>query len=176
MEITRDSIIENDQQLRRRLHWLMKTYDQDVLAEEFIAGREVASFLFHSYNKKVYSVERVFTNGERQNKYNFLDFDLVWKADIKEYFKRVQYKKYYDPLLSALVKKAFEVVKMDDYGKFDVRVDQRGNYYFIDSNPSCYFAPPEMFSDLTIAMKMHGVPFSVLLKRLLLNTMREWAE
>ena len=31
------------------------------------------------------------------------------------------------------VKKAFEITKMDDYGKFDVRLDSSGRYFFIDS-------------------------------------------
>lgn len=174
LEISKDSIVENDQQLRRRLHWLMKTYDQDILVEEFISGREIAAFLFHAYNKKVYAVERVFENGARKNKYNFMDYDLVWKTDIKDFFKKITYVKYNNALLSEMVKKAFEVVKMDDYGKFDLRVDRLGNFYFIDSNPNCYFGPPEVFCDLTIVMKMYGISFPVLLKRLLQNTMREW--
>ena len=174
LEMTRESIVENDQQLRRRLHWLMKTYDQDILVEEFIEGREFAAFVFQAYNRKVYAVERVFKAGTRKAKYDFLDFDLVWKADEKTYFDRIGYQKYHDPLLSALVKKAFEVVKMEDYGKFDIRLDRQGCYYFIDSNPNCYFAPPELFSDIAITMKMHGVPFKTLLKKMLINTMREW--
>lgn len=174
LAMTKDSIVESDDKLRRRLHWLMKTYDQDVLAEEFIEGREFAAFVFQSYNKKTYAIERVFSDGARKEKYNFLDFDLVWKADEKTYYDRIGYKKYRDPLLAELVKKAFAVVNMEDYGKFDVRLDRQGRYYFIDSNPNCYFAPPESFSDIAVAMKMYGVSFKTLLKKMLINTMREW--
>jgi hypothetical protein len=65
---------------------------------------------------------------------------------------------------------------MDDYGKFDIRMDRMGNYYIIDANANCYFAPPESKDDpeITMTMKMYGVPFKVLLKRLIQNTMREW--
>ncbi|PIP52088.1 hypothetical protein COX09_03470 [Candidatus Beckwithbacteria bacterium CG23_combo_of_CG06-09_8_20_14_all_47_9] len=175
LEITRDSIIENDRQLRRRLHWLMKTYDQDVLVEEFIEGREFAAFVFQAYNKKVYAIERVFADGQRQKKYNFLDFDLIWRGKEEDYFNQVRHQKYHDRLLDALVKKAFEIVKMDDYGKFDLRMDRLGNYYFIDSNPNCHFAPPHHFCDMTETMEKYGVPFRVLLKKMLINTMREWS-
>jgi D-alanine-D-alanine ligase len=175
LEITRESIIETDRQLRSRLHWLMKTYDQDVLAEEFIEGREFAAFVFQAYNRKVYTIERVFSDGTRKNKYNFLDFDLVWKAKPEDYFNRVGQRKYHDPLLSELVRKAFLVVNMDDYGKFDIRLDRQGKYYFIDSNPNCYFAPPKLYCDLTMTLKLYGVSFRTLLKKLLINTMREWS-
>lgn len=174
VEIGRQAIAENERELRHRLHWLMKTYDQDVLAEEFIEGREIAAFLFHAYNKKVYAIERVFLDGQRGNRYQMMDFDLVWKESESDYYRRVRHEKYHDPLLAALVKKAFEVVKMDDYGKFDLRLDRLGNYYFIDSNANCQFAPPERFCDMTMTLKMYGVHFPLLLKRMLQNTMREW--
>lgn len=175
LEMTRDSIVESDRQLRRRLHWLMKTYDQDILAEEFIEGREFSSFVFQAYNRKVYTIERVFCDGAKKEKYNFLDFDLVWKATETDYFKRIGYRKYRDPLLTDLVRRAFAVVNMEDYGKFDIRLDRHGRYFFIDSNPNCYFAPPELLSDIAYTMKMYGVQFKQLLKRMLQNTMREWA-
>lgn len=170
VEITKDSIIENESALRKRLKYLMKTYDDDILAEEFIDGREFQAFIFHSFNKKVYLVERNLPEGDE---HRFLDFHTVWRAD-DDYDKTIKLKKYKDPLLTALVKKAFSVVKMDDYGKFDIRLDRHGKYYFIDSNPNCYFAPPSMFSEISMTMKLYGVPFKVLLKRLLQNTMREW--
>ena len=52
VEIKRESVVENEQQLRKRLKYLLKTYYQDVLVSEFIDGREFASFIFHSYNKR----------------------------------------------------------------------------------------------------------------------------
>lgn len=170
VEITKDSIIHDAVSLRKRLRYLMKTYDQDILAEEFIEGREIGAFIFQSYNKKVYMVERELPQDENR----ILDFHTVWETPNEIYKDVMKLKKYHDPLLSALVKKAFSVVKMDDYGKFDIRMDKYGNYFFIDSNPNCYFAPPHMFSEITMTMKMYGVPFRVLLKRLLQNTMREW--
>lgn len=170
VEITKDSIVDNPIALRKRLNYLIKTYEQDILVQEYIEGGEVAAFIFQSYNKKVYLVERDLPPGDKR----FMDFDTVWNTSNDDYHKIVKLKKYHDPILTAYVKKAFTVVKMDDYGKFDIRIDRYGKYYFIDSNPNCYFAPPNMGCDITQTMKMYGVPFRVLLKRLLQNTMREW--
>lgn len=173
LEITREAIVENEKELHKRLKFLITTYEQDVLAEEFIEGREIAAFIFHSYNKKVYFAEKVLSHAKGQ-KYQILDFDTAWlKLDQADNYV-ANFAKFRDPLLTQLVKKAFEVVKMDDYGKFDIRMDRFGKYYFIDSNPNCEFAPPENLSEITTTMKMYGVPFPTLLKRLLQNTMREW--
>jgi len=175
VEIKLESVVENEVELRKRLRYLLKTYEQDVLVSEFIDGREFASFLFHSYNKKVYSVERVI-NLPGNPKHQFMDYDLVWETTGKEYADRLRRVKHHDPILEAFVKKAFNVMRMDDYGKFDIRMDRSGNYYFIDANANCHFAPPESFCDCEIShvMEMYGMPFRVLLKRLLQNTMREW--
>ena len=59
IEIKQESVVENEEALRKRLRYLLRTYQQDVLVSEFIDGREFASFLFQSYNRQVYTVERV---------------------------------------------------------------------------------------------------------------------
>lgn len=173
VEIKRESIAENEVQLRRRARYLMKTYGQDVLVSEFIDGREFASFVVQSYNKKVYTMERIIHLPKNKTRHQFLDYDLVWKAGGK-YDKYVKHRIYRNQLLDAMVKKSFQVCRMDDYGKFDIRMDRLGNYYFIDANANCHFAPSAQDCDFSMAMKMHGVPFSLLLKRMLQNTMREW--
>ena len=83
------------------------------------------------------------------------------------------YQKYEDPILKEYVKKAFDVNKMYDYGKFDVRLDQSGRYFFIDSNCNPAFAPKEAAVAISTILDMYGVKFSEILKRLLLNTMRD---
>jgi D-alanine-D-alanine ligase len=170
--ITADSVVENEKELRARVRFLLKTFDEDVLVTEFIDGREFAAFIFQSYNRKVYLLERKFLRPTK-NGHRFLDFDTAWLTDGNEYDRRISSLKYNDRLLAALAKKAFVVTKMDDYGKFDIRRDRMGNYYFIDANCNCHFAPPDI-SEFAQTMKMYGVPFTKLLKRLLQNTMREW--
>lgn len=170
--ITADAVADNEKELKQRLRYLLKTYNQDVLVSEFIDGREFAAFVFQAYNRKVYAIERKFSRPVK-NGHWFLDFDTVWKDSDEEYEAKVDSVKYHDRLLEALVKKAFQVTKMDDYGKFDVRMDRKGKYYLIDANCNCHFAPPDR-SEFAMTMKMHGVPFRILLKKLLQNTMREW--
>jgi D-alanine-D-alanine ligase len=53
VEITKDAVSENEKHLRDRLKHLIKTYDQSILVEEFIVGREVTGILLEGLNKKV---------------------------------------------------------------------------------------------------------------------------
>jgi D-alanine-D-alanine ligase len=168
VEITRDAVSENDKHLRERVRYLSQTYKQPVLVEEFISGREVTAILLEGMNKKVYLAEKVFTHATE--KYVILTFEDQWLSKKDAAF---HYTKYDDPLLKDYVKKAFDVTNMYDYGKFDIRLDQSGRYYFIDTNCNPAFGPKELDLALSVILDLYGISFYEILKRLILNTMRD---
>ncbi len=168
VEITRKyAVSENEKDLRSRLKFLMQTYEQPVVVEEFIVGREISAFLLWGVKRKVYMSENIFE--KPQGKYVFADFETQWLE--KE--SHITNQKYEDPVLRELVKKAFEVTRMADYGKFDIRIDGAGRYYFIDSNSNPFFGPKEIDCPMASVLEMYGVTFTEILKRLLSNTMRD---
>jgi len=169
VEITKDSISENEKHLRERLKYLIKTYNQPIVVEEFIVGQEITALLFEGFNKKVYLAEKIIK--KNTGKYRFASFELQWLD--KE--QNISYRKFDDPLLREYIKKAFEITKMSDYGKFDVQVDSSGRYYFLDSNSNPAFGPIENDCAMGYMMEMYEIPFLDVLKRLLLNTMRDAA-
>lgn len=170
VEITKDAISENERHLRERLRYLIQTYKQPVLVEEFIVGREFTAILLEGMNKKVYMAEKVFPPTEE--KYVFTTFEDQWILEGSAVFR---YEKYDDPLLKEYVKRGFEIAKMYDYGKFDVRMDQSGRYFFIDTNCNPAFGPKELDIALSVILDLYGISFYEILKRLLLNTVRDAA-
>jgi D-alanine-D-alanine ligase len=168
VEITRDAISENEKHLRERLRYLIQTYKQPVLAEEFIVGREITAILLEGMNKKVYLAEKIFM--DTSDKYTFTTFEDQWFLPGEAVH---QYQKYEDPILKEYIKKAFDVAKMYDYGKFDVRLDQSGRYFFIDTNCNPAFGPKELDVALSVILDLYGISFYEILKRLLLNTVRD---
>lgn len=169
VEINRNAVSENEKHLRERLKFLIGTYKQPVLVEEFIAGREMTAILLQGLNTKVYLAEKVFTKPEE--KYVFATFEDQWLESEEEAF---HYQKYQDPLLQEYVKKAFEVAKMSDYGKFDIRIDASGRYFFIDANSNPAFGPKEAECAIANILDLYGVSFEQILERLLLNTVRDF--
>ena len=167
VEITKDAVSETEKHLRERLRFLINTYKQPVLLEEFIVGKEVTAILLEGLNKKVYLAEKVFH--KQDERFIFATFEDQWTEGGAGF----HYEKYQDPVLVEYVKRAFDVSRMSDYGKFDIRIDQSNRYYFIDSNSNPAFGPKE--SDCAIAniLSLHGIDFTEILKRLLLNTMRD---
>lgn len=170
VEITRDAISENERHLRERVKFLIKTYEQAVLVEEFIVGREITAILLEGLNKKVYCAEKVFTNGE--SKYKFATFDIQWTQHDQNTF---YYQKYQENQLKEYVKKAFEIALMADYAKFDIRLDSSGRYFFIDANSNPAFGPKELSCALATILDLYDISFLEILKRLVINTMRDAA-
>ncbi len=168
VEITKDAVSENEKHLRNRLKYLIKTYEQPVLVEEFIVGREVTAFLLEGLKKKVYLSERIFH--ESENKYTFATFETQW---LDRDDKLSHYERYKDQVLVEYVKKAFEITRMADYGKFDIRVDSSGRYFFLDSNTNPYFGPIEMGADISYVLNLYDIPFLEILERVVINTMYE---
>jgi len=167
VEITKNAVSETEKHLRERVKFLIETYNQPVLVEEFIVGRELTAMLLEGLNKKVYVGEKVFPKKRQKDKYLFAAFEDQWEKDT------FHYQKYHDPLLRDYVKKAFEITDMADYAKFDIRLDSSGRYYFIDSNSNPAFGPKELDCALANILDLYDINFTEILKRLLLNTIRD---
>lgn len=164
VEITKDAVSDNEKHLRERMKSLINTYKQPVLVEEFIAGREITAIVLEGLNRKVYLAEKIFK--EENNPNQIASFEYQWTEE-------ANYQKFEDPYLADLVKKAFDVLRMSDYGKFDIRMDQSNRYYFIDSNSNPAFGPKELDCAIANILGLYGIDFTEILKRLLLNTMRD---
>lgn len=166
VELTKDAVSETEKHLRSRIKQLIDTYDQAVLVEEFIVGQEVTAYMLVGLNKKVYLGEKIFKN--QDDKFIFADFETQWLDHSPD---TITYQKFIDPVLTEHVKKAFDVLKMDDYGKFDVRIDAAGRYHFIDSNSNPFFGPKEIESPMANVLDLYGITFNGILRRLMLNTL-----
>ncbi len=167
VEITDDAVSENEKQLRKRLRRLISIYKQPILVEEFICGREITAIVLQEKKKKkVYLAEKIFKNTDK--KYQFLTFEDQWLTEMNAAF---HYVKFDDPLLKEYVKMAFNVTKMTGYAKFDVRLDQSGRYFFIDSNCNPALGPKELDVALSVILDLHGIGFEETIKRLIVSAM-----
>ena len=158
-----NSICKNEKELRAKLKDLITVYKQPVLIDEFIAGIEVTASVLDGLNTKVYAVQRKVGEGIE----DVVTFDKKWKD-----YLDMTYVKYEDPILKEYVKEAFDLLKMSDYARIDIRIDAAGRYYFIDPNCNPFFGPPrETHATYSVILDMYGVSFEETLKRMFINTL-----
>lgn len=163
--VSENSICYNERELRIKLRELITTYKQPVLIDEFIAGIEVTAAVLEGSNLKVYSAQRKVEGGKE----DVVTFDKKWND-----YLDLTYTKYEDPVLKIFVKSAFDLLKMSDYARIDIRIDAAGRYYFIDPNANPFFGPPkETHSTYSMILDMYGVSFEETLKRIFQNTLQD---
>jgi D-alanine-D-alanine ligase len=167
VEITRDAVSEDEKHLRKRLRRLIRTYKQPVLVEEFISGREMTAIVLQADRKQVYLAEKVFAHPDEP--YVFLTFEDQWLTEAESAF---HYRDYADPILNTHVKKAFAVMRMAGYAKFDVRMDQSGRYFFVDCNSNPELGPKEHDVAISVILDLHGVPFEEVMRQIVLSPLR----
>ncbi len=160
--ISENNICENEKQLRCKIKELIEKFKQPVLVDEFIAGIEVTSAVLESINTKVYSVQRR-TGGETRE--DVMTFDKKWKN-----WDNIIYEKYESDKVKEIAKRTFDILKMSDYARIDLRIDASNRIYVIDPNANPFFGPPkETHATYSIVLDMYGVDFLETLKRIFIS-------
>jgi D-alanine-D-alanine ligase len=166
--INSDSICVNEKQLKARIEMLMDLYHQPILIEEFIMGREITVIVLEGVNIKVYAAEKIL-NPELDNPYKIVTFDWNWNSQFEN---AITYKKYDLPgAVKDQIKTAFDVLKMEDYAKFDLRLDLSGRHYFIDANANPALGPENCA--ISSILDLYDISFEEILRRLIQNTLSE---
>jgi D-alanine-D-alanine ligase len=163
--VTPDSIVRRRVDLETVCRNLLKAFEQPVLVEQFLPGREftvgivgtgpeaavlgtMEVLLLENAEAEVYS----YTNKERCE-------ELVA-------YRRVEAQS--DPVVrraEAIVLEAWRVLGCRDGGRADVRCDARGAPQFMEVNPLAGLHPQH--SDLPILCSQLGIPYVQLIERIL---------
>jgi len=169
VDINQDALSLDEKALRKRLRYLIKTYDDDVLVEEFVVGREFSAILFDGLHKKIYMGEKIFEGKWVNEKYKFATFDAVWGNGVDSF----HYKKYNpEAMMKKHIRTAYEVLKIEDYAKFDIIKTKNGKYFFIDSNPNTALGPHALECEIGTIMGLHHISFEQILSRLIKKTLK----
>lgn len=161
--ISEKAISENKRHLRARIKYLMATYGQGVLVEEFIVGRELTAYVLEGRGREVFVAEKKF--GQNKKKYKIASYEANWgESDDFLYQKISGLAK-----LEKDARRAFSALKMNDYAKFDIRLDQKNNYYFIDCNANPAFGPIESECAISRVLKEYKISFEQIIKKIIAN-------
>lgn len=166
--LDQNSVVTNEKELRDRLKFIINTYQQPALVEEFIEdSRELTGVVLEAKQTvKVFLSERSFSAPEGQ--FKLLTFETKWATDVGleepvEYLAFNGDEKIIRNIKEDL-RKAFEILKMDDLGRFDVILDKYNNHYIVDSNANPSLGPE---SSVARTAQVNGQKFTTILLNIL---------
>jgi D-alanine-D-alanine ligase len=165
--ISKDSLVRNEDQLKERINYLHGTFSTDVIAEQYIEGREIyVGVLGNSRLKILPPWELILKNDSSDTP--IATSKLKWDV---EYQKKVglitRAAKLTDKEINnfrKITKEIYTALKLSGYARIDFRFNGDGDIYLLEANPNPFLAKDE---DLADSAKFDGIKYPELLNEII---------
>jgi D-alanine-D-alanine ligase len=136
--ITRDSVVDNAQQLKDRVQYVLDTWKGPALAEDFIDGMEFNISVWGNHNPTVLPLAAIDYAVFDDYHDRLCSFDAKWNPESEAYrLTGVICPAPVDPVLKRRIERtavrAYQALRLRDYGRIDMRV-RNGVPYVLDVN------------------------------------------
>ncbi len=175
--ISRASFVENDEQFRERVAFIHEKHNSDVIAEEYIPGRELYGSVIGNRRLHVFPPRELLFKDVPPNEPRIATFKAKWD---EEYRKRWGLENQFASDLSPEVvqqleeccKRIYRMLTIDGYARIDLRLSPENKLYFIEANPNPILAADEDFAQ---SAAKAGLPYPQLIDRIIrLAFNRQW--
>jgi D-alanine-D-alanine ligase len=174
--ITNKAIVRNEKELRARVGYIIRVYNQPALVEEYIEGRELAvGILGNNGSSRVLPIfEHEFP--ENRMDYKILNYDSKWDNDSEGYNNIYEVcpaplPKYLEAKIRKIALDVHRLLDVKDYGRVDIRLSNDGIPYVLEMNPN-----PGISADcqIPIASEEIGMNYHELINEILKNAMKRY--
>jgi D-alanine-D-alanine ligase len=144
--ITNDSVVNNEEELRSRVGYILRTYDQPALVEEFIDGKEITVGVLGNGRTALVlpPSEVLFQNWAEENK--VYSYEAKWLKETDSW-KNVsvacpaELPKYQEYRIKRIALQVYDILGCRDYGRIDFRLSKEGVPYVLELNPNPGISP-----------------------------------
>ena len=172
--ISQASFVETDEEFRERVAFIHEKHDADVIAEEYIAGRELYVSLMGNLRLSVFPIRELIFREVPPDEPKIATYRAKWD---EEYRKRWGLKNRFaqglDPALVAHIeqtcKRIYRLLTIDGYARIDLRLTAANEIYFIEANPNPILAADE---DFALSADQAGLPYPQLIDRIIRHGMK----
>ncbi|MCS7160170.1 MAG: hypothetical protein RMJ19_06835 [Gemmatales bacterium] len=137
--LERESIVYNKTQLRRRVSYILRQFNQPALVQRFLTGREFNVGLVGGHRLRVLPLAEVDYSQLPPNIPPIMSYAAKWLENTEEYQKiSVICPASVEPALQQeinhIAMRAFRCIGGWGYGRVDVRLDENGRPHILDVN------------------------------------------
>ena len=136
--ISEYSVVNNSDEFKKQLDFLSNTYKQDIIAEEYIEGRELNVAILGT---TVLPISEIDFTGLPENLPKIVTYESKWFAE-SIYYEHTKPKcpadldKKLKKKITTIALEAFNALSCRDYARVDIRLDKSGRPYVIEVNPN----------------------------------------
>lgn len=144
--LSESSRVGSPEELRAQARWVIETYHQPALVEEFIRGSEFTVAVIGNEEAQAYPVVRIQLDGRNELGDLFYTFSRI--ASGAKYVVPAGIDPWLEGRLQDLALRTFRAVDCRDFGRVDFRVDGKGDPYVLEINPLPSLSTEDVFGVL----------------------------
>ena len=141
------AVVRNSEELEKRVAYVIQEFRQPALVEEYIEGREFNVSVFGNHPKtEILPISEILFENFPENAPKIADYNAKWLEESFEYKHTpvkcpVEMDMHLEERIKAIALKCARIFRCRDYGRVDMRVDQKGKPYVIEVNANPDLSP-----------------------------------
>lgn len=176
--ISQASFVETDAQFKERVRFIHEGFGSDVIAEEYIEGRELYVSVLGNHRLQVFPIRELVFKDVPPDEPKIATYKAKWDEEYrKRWGLQNQFAEGLDPALVRKIeqtcKRLYRLLIIDGYARIDLRLTANNDLYFIEANPNPMLAADEDFAE---SANKAGISYPQLIDRIIklaLRTVRD---
>jgi len=162
------SRVENMEELKKQVEYVINTYKQPALIEEFISGQEFTVAIIGNEHPEVLPIVQIKIDGRYKLNDKFYTFARI-ASNRLEYICPPHINQELKKEISELALKTYQAVECRDFGRADFRVDNEGNPYVLEINPLPSLSTEDVFM---VVAKEIGISYEEIIGKILNSALK----
>ena len=166
--ISQASFVENDEQFRERVEFVHQRLGQDVIAEEYIPGRELYVSVLGNKRAEVFPIRELHFKQVPSDEPRIATYKAKWDDDYRARWGiESGFAEELDPVVRREIERTcrriYHLLAMEGYGRIDLRLTPENEIVFIEANPNPFLAEGE---DFALSAQAANVDYTSLIGRI----------
>jgi len=164
------AVVTNHKKLKARIDYILEEFEQPVLVEEYIEGRELNVAVLGDEKPRVLPISEIDFSEMPDHLYNIVSYQAKWDPHHEAYHKTIPIcpsplPKRIEKEAGEIALKCFKTMGARDYCRVDMRLSKENKLYVLEVNPN-----PDLTADAGFmrSAKYAGIPYRKALKRIVM--------
>jgi D-alanine-D-alanine ligase len=166
--ISQASVVENGEQLNRRVSFIHDNLGTAAIVEQFIDGRELYVGVIGNDRLDAFPVWEMSFEKMPENRWHIATERVKWSTQYQKKHGIMTDRARLEPpaaeRIQKVAKRAYRALDLNGYARIDFRLDDEGRAYVLEANPNPNLAYGEDFAE---SAEVHGLSYEKLLDRIL---------
>jgi len=167
--ISQASFVETDDQFKERVQFIHEKFDNDVIAEEYIEGRELYVSILGNHRLEVFPIRELVFKEVPPDEPKIATYKAKWDEEYrKKWGLENRFAEGLDSAVATRIlqtcKRIYHLLTIDGYARLDLRLTPKNELYFIEANPNPALSEDEDFAQSALKA---SVPYPELINRII---------